>query len=51
LDCIEKAMRLYQAGQSVESVASELQVSASTVRRILNKAGVTMRPRGRRQSL
>lgn len=46
---IDRAVRLYEAGESAEFVAGELQVAPSTVRRVLKKAGVTMRPRGRRR--
>jgi DNA invertase Pin-like site-specific DNA recombinase len=49
-DEIENAIQLYVAGGSVKSVARQLQVSSSTMGRILNRAGVAMRPRGRRRS-
>lgn len=48
-DEIATAVRLYEAGESIQSVADELEVGSSTVGRTLNKAGVTMRPRGRRR--
>ncbi|KJF18060.1 helix-turn-helix domain-containing protein [Acidithrix ferrooxidans] len=42
---IEKAVRLYTLGQSCESIAFELRVGASTIRRALKKAGVELRNR------
>jgi DNA invertase Pin-like site-specific DNA recombinase len=47
---IDRAVQLYGAGESVESVALALRVANSTVRRVLGKAGVQMRPQGRRRS-
>jgi transposase-like protein len=44
---IDKAVRLYVAGQSVEVVAHELRVGTTTVRRALVKSGVVLRRRGR----
>ncbi|MGH9127467.1 MAG: helix-turn-helix domain-containing protein [Acidimicrobiales bacterium] len=46
-DAVRKAVHLYGAGLSAESVAEELQVAATTVRRALTDAGVTLRPKGR----
>lgn len=47
---IATAVQLYEAGESIQSVADKLKVGSSTVSRTLNKADVTMRPRGRRPS-
>jgi DNA-binding NarL/FixJ family response regulator len=44
---IEEVIRLYQAGRSVDWIAERLDVSSSTVRRTLVRAGVPIRPRGR----
>jgi DNA-binding CsgD family transcriptional regulator len=44
---INRAVTLYAEGRSTEWVADGLGVAASTVRRALKDAGVTMRPRGR----
>ncbi|MHB2024881.1 MAG: helix-turn-helix domain-containing protein [Mycobacteriales bacterium] len=49
LDDVERAAKLYAEGQSAEWVARELQVAASTVRRALKDAGVTVRPKGRQR--
>ena len=40
------AVRRYQAGASVRTIAAELGRSYGFVHRILTEAGVTMRPRG-----
>jgi len=48
-DGIQRAVKLYAEGRSAEWVAEELDVAASTVRRDLKEAGVTMRPGGRRR--
>ncbi len=48
-DGIERAVTLYAEGRSAEWIAEELDVAASTVRRALKEAGVTMRPGGRQQ--
>jgi DNA invertase Pin-like site-specific DNA recombinase len=44
---IDKAVSLYAQGNSGEAIAAELRVAASTVRRELKRAGVTLRQRGR----
>ena len=44
---IDKAVRLYALGWSGEAVGLELRVGASTIRRELKKAGVSLRRRGR----
>ncbi|MHB1776156.1 MAG: hypothetical protein ACYCU7_09230 [Acidimicrobiales bacterium] len=46
-DDVDKAAKLYSEGRSAEWVAGELQVAASTVRRTLKDAGITLRPKGR----
>ena len=43
----EEAIRLYETGRSTESIARELDRGATSVRRALARAGVTLRPRGR----
>ena len=45
---IEKIVGLYASGESVETIAVELRIGATTVRRALVKAGVELRRRGRR---
>ena len=44
---IEKAVHLYTLGKSCETIAFELRVGASTIRRDLKKAGVELRRQGR----
>ncbi|MHB8312841.1 MAG: hypothetical protein ACYDD0_06020 [Candidatus Dormibacteria bacterium] len=44
---IDKAMKLYAEGRSADWVAGELHVAASTVRRALKDAGVTLLSKGR----
>jgi hypothetical protein len=48
-DDVDRAVELYAEGRSAEWAAEELEVAASTVRRTLKEAGVTMRPGGRRR--
>lgn len=48
-DDVDKAVRLYAEGRSADWVSVEMQVAASTVRRALKDAGVTMRPGGRQR--
>lgn len=48
---IEKAAERYLAGESSGDIASEHGVTARTLRRKLIAHGVTMRPRGGRESL
>lgn len=49
---VDRAVKLYREGRSAELVAADLHVAASTVRRALTDAGVTLRPKGRpRRSL
>ncbi|MGH8987193.1 MAG: hypothetical protein ACRDXC_01160 [Acidimicrobiales bacterium] len=48
-DDVERAANLYAEGRSAQWVAGELQVSASTVRRALKDAGVTLRRKGRQR--
>jgi DNA-directed RNA polymerase specialized sigma24 family protein len=43
----EEAVSLYLAGRSTASIAGELRVGATTVRRALVGAGVVLRQRGR----
>jgi transposase-like protein len=47
----DRAVRLYGAGASIGAVAQELRVAPTTVRRVLRKAGVEVRPRGRTRRL
>ena len=47
----DRAVRLYSAGASIAAVAQELRVAPTTVRRVLRKAGVELRPRGRMKRL
>lgn len=49
-DDVDKASRLYAEGRSADWVAGELHVAASTVRRALKDAGVTLRRPGRRRA-
>jgi hypothetical protein len=44
---LDDAIRLYLAGRSTEFIAEELGHGATTVRRALLRAGVTLRQRGR----
>lgn len=44
---LERAIELYVGGWSADWVGRELKVAASTVRRALKDAGVTLRPKGR----
>jgi transposase len=46
---VDRAAQLYAEGQSADRVAERLGVAASTVRRALKGAGVTMRPGGRQR--
>jgi transposase-like protein len=46
-DEVDRAAQLYLGGRSMDWVAAQLEVAASTVRRALKDAGVTLRPRGR----
>ncbi|MGH9086740.1 MAG: hypothetical protein ACRDYZ_01275 [Acidimicrobiales bacterium] len=46
---VERAAKLDADGRSAEWVAGELRVAASTVRRALQDAGVTLRPKGRQR--
>ncbi len=48
-DDIDNAAMHYARGRSAEWIAAELQVAASTVRRALKDAGVTLRPKGRQR--
>jgi hypothetical protein len=48
LDDVERATKLYAEGRSADWVAGELRVAASTLRRALKDAGVTLRPGGDR---
>ena len=48
-DEVHRASQIYAEGRSAERIAEELEVAASTVRRALKEAGVTMRPGGRRR--
>jgi hypothetical protein len=43
---VDRAAQLYAGGQSADSVAAQLGVAASTVRRTMKNAGVTLRPKG-----
>ncbi len=49
-DDVDRAAQLYTGGQSADWVARQLGVAASTVRRALKDAGVTLRPKGRRRT-
>lgn len=44
---LDRAIGLYGAGRSADWIAAELEVAASTVRRALKDAGVSLRPGGR----
>ena len=44
---LDRAIELYAEGRSADWVARELQVAASTVRRALKDAGVSLRAGGR----
>jgi hypothetical protein len=44
---LNRAIDLYAEGRSADWVAGELEVAASTVRRALKNAGVSLRPGGR----
>ena len=46
---VDRATKLYDESRSAEWVAGELQVAASTVRRALKDAVVTIRPKGRQR--
>ena len=46
---VDRAAKLYAEGRSADWVAEELKVAASTVRRALIEAGVTMGPGGRQR--
>jgi hypothetical protein len=48
-DEVDRAAQLYAGGQSADWVAAQLGVAASTVRRALKDAGMTLRPAGRRR--
>ena len=48
---VEKIVGLYAYGESVERIALELRIGATTVRRALVKAGVELRRRRRRRTL
>ncbi len=48
-DQVDRAAQLYAGGESADCVAAQLGVAASTVRRALKEAGITMRPRGRQR--
>ncbi|MGH9127471.1 MAG: helix-turn-helix domain-containing protein [Acidimicrobiales bacterium] len=48
-DEVDRAAQLYAGGQPADWVAAQLGVAASTVRRALKDAGVTLRPGGRRR--
>lgn len=48
-DDLDRATQLYAAGQSADEVAAQLGVAASTLRRALKDAGVTLRAGGRRR--
>ena len=48
-DDLDRAVELYCEGRSADWVAEELRVAASTVRRALKDAGVTLRPAGRQR--
>lgn len=48
-DEVDRAAQLYAGGQSADWVAAQLGVAASTVRRALKDAGMTLRPGGRRR--
>ena len=42
---LEGAIRSYQIGGSITSIANEIGVAGDTVRKALTRAGVTLRPR------
>lgn len=44
---LERVIELYEAGKSTYDIAEQLKIPKTTVGRALNKAGVSMRPRGR----
>ena len=46
---LDRAVKLYSEGRSADLVAGELRVAASTVRRALKDAGVSLRPGGRQR--
>ncbi|MGH9092847.1 MAG: helix-turn-helix domain-containing protein [Acidimicrobiales bacterium] len=48
-DEADRAAQLYAEGHSADWVAERLGVAASTVRRVLREAGITMRPGGRQR--
>ena len=48
-DVVDRAAQLYAGGQSADWVAAQLGVAASTVRRALKDAGVTLRLKGRQR--
>lgn len=43
----ERAVKLYEAGQSIRQIAGEMRLSATRVHTILKDAGVEFRPAGR----
>jgi transposase-like protein len=42
---LQQAIRDYQGGRSIFSIAKEMGVAGDTVRKALNRAGVRLRPR------
>jgi hypothetical protein len=48
-DDLDRAVKLYSEGRSADWVAGELRVAASTVRRALKDAGVSLGPGGRQR--
>jgi len=50
-DLTERALRLNAQGRSCATIAHQFEVNPETVRQRLLRAGVTLRPRGRRSSV